>query len=764
MAVNSELAILLTAKDRASAPLRKLQKQVSGLQKTVDTAGKSFKVLGGLVGVGGAGIGAAAITAGYAFNSFQEQSELAFTTILKDGAKAKAMIAGIQEVAKATPFDTEGLTRATQRLLAFGFKAEDVLPTLMDISDTVSGLGGGTEMLDRVTTAFGQMTAKGKAQTEELMQLAEAGIPVWRILADNIGEISPRLAEAASSGKITQTQLVDQIQKLVSGGKLKAPQAIAMLRKGMAQQFGGLSKLQSQTVGGATSTFKDTLMQLLGDLTKGPFKETAGALLGMADALDRMRSQFKDLPEPIKTVVSWIASIGSVIGGLLTGGAIASLLGALGSGTGLTGILSGLGSFLTGAASPFAILAGAFLVAKMAWDRNFQPILDALQTYLTTFPHVKIGLSWLNDQAKAVADWIMDLGKPLKAAVSVAVTWANDAAKALADWVGAAARSITQTINVAVTWANDAAKALADWANAAAKSVTQTINVAVQWAGDTAAAIGTWIQGAGEAISRTVETTLVWGGEIAAALGDWFAGKGDAISRNVQALLLWGGEVAGALGDWFMGRGDAIARNVSTVLLWAGDVAATLGDWFMGRGEAIGRNVQTYLLWAGDVAGRIGDWILGKGDALGRNIAAHLGWAGDIAARIGGWITDGGNLARTITIDFKWLTDAARKIYEWWTGTGGTVGNGGGRVVNVGGGVGGGGNYAYATGGLALSPQLAMLGENGPEAVIPLSRMNGMGGGTAVYVTIQGNVLNTVQFEDAVVRALDTARRRGRTT
>ena len=43
--------------------------------------------------------------------------------------------------------------------------------------------------------------------------------------------------------------------------------------------------------------------------------------------------------------------------------------------------------------------------------------------------------------------------------------------------------------------------------------------------------------------------------------------------------------------------------------------------------------------------------------------------------------------------------------------------------------------YAYASGGIASSPQIASIGESGPEAVIPLSKMGGMGGG--VNVTIQ---------------------------
>jgi SLT domain-containing protein len=41
---------------------------------------------------------------------------------------------------------------------------------------------------------------------------------------------------------------------------------------------------------------------------------------------------------------------------------------------------------------------------------------------------------------------------------------------------------------------------------------------------------------------------------------------------------------------------------------------------------------------------------------------------------------------------------------------------------------------AMATGGIVTSPTFALIGEAGPEAVIPLSKMGGMGGGVTINV------------------------------
>ena len=55
---------------------------------------------------------------------------------------------------------------------------------------------------------------------------------------------------------------------------------------------------------------------------------------------------------------------------------------------------------------------------------------------------------------------------------------------------------------------------------------------------------------------------------------------------------------------------------------------------------------------------------------------------------------------------------------------------------------------AMATGGVVTSPTFALIGEAGPEAVIPLDKMGGMGGG--VTINVNGGDPN------AVVNALRT--------
>jgi hypothetical protein len=58
-----------------------------------------------------------------------------------------------------------------------------------------------------------------------------------------------------------------------------------------------------------------------------------------------------------------------------------------------------------------------------------------------------------------------------------------------------------------------------------------------------------------------------------------------------------------------------------------------------------------------------------------------------------------------------------------------------------------------AEGGIVTGPTLAMIGEgNGPEAVIPLDRLNGMGGGITVNVT--GGLATSAEIGQAIVNAI----------
>ena len=78
------------------------------------------------------------------------------------------------------------------------------------------------------------------------------------------------------------------------------------------------------------------------------------------------------------------------------------------------------------------------------------------------------------------------------------------------------------------------------------------------------------------------------------------------------------------------------------------------------------------------------------------------------------------------------------------------IGRMGGEEATTGGGI----NIPkMASGGIVNGPTLAMIGEAGPEAVIPLSKMGRMGGGNYT-INVQGGISSSADIGEAVVNAI----------
>jgi tape measure domain-containing protein len=259
-----------------------------------------------MVGFGAAGLAAAGGMVKLAME--QEQASVAFTNLMKSGAGAQKMLRELRDFANRTPFEFPQVRDAARQLMAFGFQAQKIVPMLTDIGDAAAAMGGSAEMIDRITRALGQMGAKGKVSAEEMLQLTEAGIPAWQLLAEQMGKTTA------------------EVMKLSEKGLLPAGQAIDDLLAGMRGRFGGQMANQAETAAGKLSTLKDELRDTatqMGMALLPAAEDTIDALGGIAKAIN-------GLPDPAKGALGKLVVGGSftvaVIGGL---GLMAGSVGAL---------------------------------------------------------------------------------------------------------------------------------------------------------------------------------------------------------------------------------------------------------------------------------------------------------------------------------------------------------------------------------------------------------------------------------------------------
>jgi tape measure domain-containing protein len=191
------------------------------------------------------------------FNARLEQSERGWATMLKSGELAKAMLFELQTFAAATPFNFEQVEQGARRLLAMGFAAREIIPTLRDIGNVAAGMSTGNEGIARMTLALGQMNAKAKVSQEEILQLTEAGV--------NAGEIFEIMAR--QTGKT-----VEELKGLQEKGRLASDVFINAFRAWSQEKFGDAMAQQTASFTGAISTIEDSL-QIAQGTTLKPFFE-----------------------------------------------------------------------------------------------------------------------------------------------------------------------------------------------------------------------------------------------------------------------------------------------------------------------------------------------------------------------------------------------------------------------------------------------------------------------------------------------------------
>jgi tape measure domain-containing protein len=230
-------------------------------------------------------------------NSQLEQSQIAFTQMTGSAEAANDLLDDIQRFAAKTPFEFPELLQSARLMKAWGFETRELLPWLHRIGDTVSAFGGGSVQVDMITRALGQMRGIGRVTAQDMMQLANQGIPAWRILAEEMG------------------MTVAQVRKLSEEGKIGADVFLRAFSDFAAANFGGMMEQQSHTFAGAMSTIKDSVQIAIA----GAFKPAFEAVSDLADRLGQFVSsdQFFEWSDRVargtQTVVDALGRIPDVL-------------------------------------------------------------------------------------------------------------------------------------------------------------------------------------------------------------------------------------------------------------------------------------------------------------------------------------------------------------------------------------------------------------------------------------------------------------------
>jgi tape measure domain-containing protein len=129
----------------------------------------------------------------------------------------------ISKFAKDTPFEIEGLTTSFIMLKNMGL--EPTQQVMQSLTDQAAKLGGKQETLTSIVQQLGQAYSKGKLQQEDMIVLAERGVPIYKIAAEVLGVTGDKLAEMSSKGEIGREaidKIIVKMGELSSGSNARA--------------------------------------------------------------------------------------------------------------------------------------------------------------------------------------------------------------------------------------------------------------------------------------------------------------------------------------------------------------------------------------------------------------------------------------------------------------------------------------------------------------------------------------------------------------
>ena len=235
------------------------QKTIGDMGKKLSSAGKSLQSAGKKITMATTAFaGIAAI--GVKYNATMETYATSFEVMTGSAEKAAEVVDELKDIAASTPFEMPELAETTQLLMNYGFTADDALDKMQMLGDISQG---SAEKMNRIATAYGQMSSAGKVSLEDVKQMIEAGFNPLQEISESTGESMESLYDRISAGTISVDEITASMQRSTSEG---------------GRYFQSMEK-QSQTFSGQMSTLKDNVQGLLGNVTSGIFEKLAQDVL-----------------------------------------------------------------------------------------------------------------------------------------------------------------------------------------------------------------------------------------------------------------------------------------------------------------------------------------------------------------------------------------------------------------------------------------------------------------------------------------------------
>lgn len=286
----------IVGENEASKAFKTLSKDIQNVSGAVNTLDRNIKLLtAGFISFKTAvqpafqaiknEIREIAVTGGL-FESLEKRLE----AVAGGAEQATESFEFIRQFTRETPLQLNQVADGFIRLKAFGL--DPMNGTLQALTDSAIKYTGTTDGMRRVTLAIGQAWAKQKLQGQEILQLTEAGIPVWDLLAEVTGKTGTELQKLSESGKLGRREISLLIKEM---GKVSEGAAVSMI----------------QTYNGQLALFKDNIQQARNAVAEAGFLDfLRDGLMALNEEMTRLR-ETGELEEIASAISDGLVTIGT---------------------------------------------------------------------------------------------------------------------------------------------------------------------------------------------------------------------------------------------------------------------------------------------------------------------------------------------------------------------------------------------------------------------------------------------------------------------
>lgn len=238
---------------------------MQGLARSLGAVGVKFL----LVGAALTAYAKFMMSAIMAADRFRQQQIKLMPLLDNNADKTRMFMNEIMTLAAQTGFASQTMFELSESLLQLGVSAQNV----PQVSKLLAGLAGGSEQrMKSIAKAYSDVMMKGRLMGQEALQFANAGIPIYKALADSMG---------VTAG---------QVRKMMEEGQISAQQmAQALTQYGNLRNIGGQISENMKTVSGQLNRIKNLIEQIMVDIGTGSDTALADFLRGVGNILQKFR-------------------------------------------------------------------------------------------------------------------------------------------------------------------------------------------------------------------------------------------------------------------------------------------------------------------------------------------------------------------------------------------------------------------------------------------------------------------------------------------